>query len=413
MNTSQDLAGKHLILGITGGIAAYKAAELCRRLQDAGASVQVVMTPAACQFITPLTLQALSGRRVIVDAWEQKDPAISNAMPHIEPSRHADAIVVAPASADFIAKLVHGMGNDALSNLCLARNCRTVPLLVAPAMNVEMWQNPATQRNVAQLKQDGIHVLGPATGVQACGEIGAGRLLEVSDLVREVVAQFQPKTLAGKRVLVSAGATFEPIDPVRGITNISSGKMGYAIAQAAWESGAQVLLVSGVSGAQTLPVPYGVAHIHAPSAREMQAVLESQAPQHDVFFSVAAIADWRVATIAEQKLKKQANQTSCTLELVQNPDILASIASLPCAQSGDLYCVGFAAETENFDANSQAKRLKKGVPLLVGNDARQAMQSDDNALSLYDANGITRLPLQPKINAARELIAQLAKRLAA
>jgi phosphopantothenoylcysteine decarboxylase / phosphopantothenate---cysteine ligase len=411
MNTALDLAGKHLILGITGGVAAYKAAELCRRLQDAGATVQVVMTPAACQFITPLTMQALSGRRVIVDAWEQNDPAITNAMPHIEPSRRADAIIVAPATADFIAKLVHGLGNDALSNLCLARNVQTVPLLVAPAMNVEMWQNPATQRNVGQLHQDGMIVLGPANGLQACGEVGAGRLLDVADIVREVIAQFQPKLLQGKRVLITAGATFEPIDPVRGITNISSGKMGYALAQAAWESGARVLLISGVSGTQALPVPYGVAHIHAPSARDMLAQVQAQAAQQDVFFSVAAVADWRVASIAEQKMKKSVGQSTHTLELVQNPDILASIASLPRAQSGDLYCVGFAAETENFDAHSQAKRLKKNVPLMVGNDARQAMKSDDNALTLYDANGVTRLALQPKINAARELIAAVAQRL--
>jgi phosphopantothenoylcysteine decarboxylase/phosphopantothenate--cysteine ligase len=248
----KDLAGKHLILGITGGVAAYKAADLCRRLQDAGASVQVVMSPAACQFITPLTMQALSGRPVITDAWDQTNPAIPNGMPHIEPSRHAHAIIVAPATADFMAKLVHGMANDALSNLCLARNCATVPLLLAPAMNVEMWQNPATQRNLAMLTADGVSVLGPASGLQACGEVGAGRLLEPADIVTEVIAHFQPKQLAGKRVLVTAGATYEPIDPVRGITNISSGKMGYAIAQAARESGAQVTLVSG---ATALPAP--------------------------------------------------------------------------------------------------------------------------------------------------------------
>jgi phosphopantothenoylcysteine decarboxylase/phosphopantothenate--cysteine ligase len=310
-----------------------------------------------------------------------------------------------------MAKLAHGFGNDALSNLCLARNCHTVPLLVAPAMNVEMWHNPATVRNVAQLRLDGVAILGPAYGLQACGEQGAGRLLEVADIVRETVAHFQPKVLAGKRVLITAGATFEPIDPVRGITNISSGKMGYAIAQAVWEAGAQVLLISGVSGAQALPVPYGVQSIYAPSACEMLAAVQAQAAQHDVFFSVAAVADWRVASVAEQKLKKQAGQDTHTLELVQNPDILASIAALPRAQAGELYCVGFAAETENFDANSQAKRLKKHVPLLVGNDARQAMKSDDNALTLYDEQGITRLPLQSKLLAARALVAAVAQRI--
>ncbi len=397
----KDLASKHLVLGITGGVAAYKAADLCRRLQDAGATVQVVMTPAACQFITPLTMQALSGRPVIIDAWDQTNPAIPNAMPHIEPSRHAHAIVVAPATADFMAKLAYGMANDALSNLCLARNCQTVPLLIAPAMNVEMWQNPATQRNLATLKADGISVLGPASGVQACGEVGAGRLLDVADIVTEVVAHFQPKVLAGKRVLITAGATYEPIDPVRGITNISSGKMGYAIAQAAREAGAQVTLVSG---ATALPAPYGVTVIKAQSAINMLAAVQQAATSSDIFFSVAAVADWRVAQAAEQKMKKTAGVDSQTLYMVQNPDILATIAALPNAP----YCVGFAAETEDFDANAQAKRIKKKVPLLVGNDARAAMQSNDNALTLYDAAGITHLPLQPKLAAARALVAAVA-----
>ena len=401
----KDLAGKHLILGITGGVAAYKAAELCRRLQDAGATVQVVMTLAACQFITPLTLQALSGRPVITDAWDQTNPAIPNGMPHIEPSRHADAIVVAPATADFMAKLAHGLANDALSNLCLARNCTTVPLLIAPAMNVEMWQNPATQRNLAILKADGVTVLGPASGMQACGEVGVGRLLEVGDIVTEVVAHFQTKLLIGKRVLITAGATYEPIDPVRGITNISSGKMGYAIAQATREAGAQVTLVSGVTA---LPAPYGVTVVKAQSARDMLAAVQAAASSHEVFFSVAAVADWRTAQAADQKLKKAAGVDTQTLTLVQNPDILATIAALPNAP----YCVGFAAETEDFDANSQAKRAKKNVPLLVGNDARSAMQSEDNALTLYDAQGITRLPLQPKLAAARALVAAVAQRLA-
>jgi phosphopantothenoylcysteine decarboxylase/phosphopantothenate--cysteine ligase len=408
----KDLAGKHLVLGITGGIAAYKSADLCRRLQDAGATVQVVMTPAACQFITPLTMQALSGRPVITDAWDQTNTTIPNAMPHIEPSRHADAIVVAPATADFMAKLANGLANDALSNLCLARNCATVPLLIALAMNVEMWQNPATQRNLNTLIQDGITVLGPGSGLQACGEIGQGRLLDVADIVTEVIASFQPKVLAGKRVLITAGATYEPIDPVRGITNISSGKMGYAIAQAAREAGANVTLISV---ATALPAPYGIALIKALSARDMlaavQAAVQDANSSHDIFFSVAAVADWRVAQAAEQKMKKAAGVDSQTLHMVQNPDILATIAALPQAQSGHLYCVGFAAETEDFDANAQAKRIKKNVPLLVGNDARAAMQSDDNALTLYDANGMTRLPLQPKLAAARALVAAVAQRL--
>lgn len=399
-----DLAGKHLVLGITGGIAAYKAAQLCRSLMDAGASVQVVMTPAACQFITPLTMQALSGRPVISDAWEASHPAIPNAMPHIEPSRHASAIIVAPATADFMAKLAHGLANDALSNLCLARNSAAVPLLIAPAMNVEMWQNPATQRNLRTLMGDGIRVLGPASGVQACGEVGQGRLLEPADIVSEVLAYFQPKCLAGKRVLITAGATYEPIDPVRGITNVSSGKMGYAIAQAAWEAGAQVTLISG---ATALPAPYGVSVIKALSARDMLAAVLARAADNDVFFSVAAVADWRCAQAADQKMKKTAGVDAHTLHLVQNPDILATVAALPAPP----FCVGFAAETEDFDANAQAKRIKKNVPLLVGNDAKLAMQSDDNALTLYDAKGITRLPLQAKLAAARALVAATAQRM--
>ncbi|MEN9911789.1 MAG: bifunctional phosphopantothenoylcysteine decarboxylase/phosphopantothenate--cysteine ligase CoaBC [Pseudomonadota bacterium] len=408
MKTIQELAGKHFILGITGGVAAYKAADLCRRLQDIGATVQVVMTPAACQFITPLTLQALSGRRVMVYAWDKNDPIITNAMPHIESSRCADAIIIAPATADFMAKLVHGFGNDVLSNMCLARNCQTVPLLVAPAMNVEMWNNPATIRNIAQLQTDGVAILGPAQGLQACGETGTGRLLEVADIVREVIAHFQPKLLQGKRVLITAGATFEAIDPVRGITNISSGKMGYAVAQAAWEAGAQVLLVSGIS---SLPTPYGVKRIHAQTAYDMQVAVETHSVHQDIFFSVAAVADWRAATVSEQKIKKVADKTTYTVEMVQNPDILMAIAASKRAQSGELYCVGFSAETEHFDTHAQAKRLKKGVPLLVSNDARQAMKSDDNALSLYDVHGVTHLPLQTKLSAARALIAAVAQRL--
>jgi phosphopantothenoylcysteine decarboxylase / phosphopantothenate---cysteine ligase len=400
----QDLLGKHLVLGITGGVAAYKAAELCRRLQDAGATVQVVMTPAACQFITPLTLQALSGRAVITDAWDQTNPAIPNAMPHIEPSRRADAIVVAPATADFMAKLTHGLANDALSNLCLARNHAAVPLLIAPAMNVEMWQAPSTQRNLATLKSDGVAVLGPASGVQACGEVGAGRLLDVTDIVREVVAYFQPKVLAGKRVLITAGPTFEPIDPVRGISNVSSGKMGYAVAQAAWEAGAQVTLISGPTA---LPAPYGVTTVQVQTAQQMLAAVQMFAPSSDAFFSVAAVADWRVAAPAEQKIKKAVGRALPALEFTENPDILATVA----AENPAMYCVGFAAETENIDAYAQAKRSKKGVPMIVANDAKAAMGSDNNALSVFTEGGVERLPLQPKIDAARALVGLVAKQL--
>jgi phosphopantothenoylcysteine decarboxylase / phosphopantothenate---cysteine ligase len=400
----KDLTDKHIVLGITGGIAAYKAAELCRRLQDAGATVQVVMTPAACQFITPLTLQALSGRPVITDAWEQRNPAIPNAMPHIEPSRHAHAIVVAPASADFMAKLAHGLANDALSNVCLARNHAVLPLLIAPAMNVEMWQAPATQRNLAMLKSDGVHVLGPASGLQACGEVGAGRLLEPADIVREVVAYFQPKVLAQHRVLISAGPTFEPIDPVRGITNVSSGKMGYAIAQAAWEAGAQVTLISGPTA---LAAPYGVTIVQVQTAQQMLAAIQGHAGTSTVFFSVAAVADWRVTVPAEQKIKKLTGSALPVLKFVENPDILATVAN----EHPKLYCIGFAAETENIEAYAQAKRIQKGVPMIVANDAKAAMGAQDNALSVFTEHGVKRLPLQAKIDAARALVGLLAQQL--
>ena len=408
----KDLHNKHLVLGITGGIAAYKAAELCRQLMDAGATVQVVMSPAATQFITPLTMQALSGRPVISDAWDQGNPAIPNAMPHIEPSRAADAIIVAPATADFMAKLAHGFGNDALSNLCLARNVQRVPLLIAPAMNVEMWQNPATQRNLITLKSDGIHVLGPATGVQACGEVGAGRLLEPAHIVSEVCAYFQPKLIKNKRVLVTAGPTFEPIDPVRGITNTSSGKMGYAIARAAREAGAQVTLVTGPTA---LPVPYGVQTIAVRTAQEMlAAVLAEQsradAPALDVFFSVAAVADWRVDTVADQKIKKPAlggENSFSQLNFVTNPDILATVAALATQP----YCVGFAAETEQIEAYARSKRAAKRIPMIVANDAKQAMGSDDNALIVMTDADTVRLAKQDKLAAARALVALVAKNL--
>ncbi|MDO9050501.1 MAG: bifunctional phosphopantothenoylcysteine decarboxylase/phosphopantothenate--cysteine ligase CoaBC [Methylotenera sp.] len=385
---------KSIVLGITGGIAAYKAAELVRLLVKANIEVQVVMTEAACQFITPVTMQALSGKPVYTGMW---DASILNGMPHIELSRSADAIVIAPASADFIAKLVHGRADDLLSTLCLARDC---PLLVAPAMNKQMWENPATQRNIAQLKADNIAVLGPDSGEQACGEIGLGRMLEAEDLLYLIEAHLQPKLLKGKKILITAGATLEMIDPVRAITNLSSGKMGYAIAQAAYEMGADVTLVSG---ATALKAPIGVNTISATNADSMyqsvmqQATTLKLAPQ-DIFIGVAAVADYSPTITSAQKIKK--SEQSLIIELKPNKDILADIASLPNAP----FCVGFAAETENLLEYAEAKRQKKKLPLIVVNKATQAMGSDNNQVTLLDKNGAHPLERAPKIEIARLLL---------
>jgi phosphopantothenoylcysteine decarboxylase/phosphopantothenate--cysteine ligase len=395
-----DLASKHILLGMTGGVAAYKVAELARRLQDEGATVQVVMTESATQFITPVTMQALTGRPVYTSAW---DARIANNMPHIDLSREADVVVIAPASADFMAKVAHGLADDLLSTLVLARKA---PLLMAPAMNVEMWSNPATQRNVATLRGDGVRLLGPAVGDQACGEVGSGRMLEPHELLAEITGHFQPKLLAGKRVLVTAGPTFEPIDPVRGITNLSSGKMGYAIARAAWEAGASVHLVSGPTA---LPTPHGVTRVNVQTAREMLAAVQAQAGDSDVFISVAAVSDWRVENAAASKLKKTAGGLPA-LQFVENPDILATVAA--AAQAGGRpYCVGFAAETDHIEQHAREKRARKGVPLLVANNARSAMGADANTLMLFDDTGMTALPELPKLAAARRLIGEIARRL--
>jgi phosphopantothenoylcysteine decarboxylase/phosphopantothenate--cysteine ligase len=394
-----DLTGKKIVLGLTGGIACYKAAEFTRALSKAGAAVQVVMTQAATHFITPVTMQALSGRTVHTDQW---DARIANNMPHIDLTRDADAIVIAPCSADFIAKLAHGACDDLLSTLCVARPMN-LPLLVAPAMNVEMWQNPATQRNVAQLKADGIGILGPDAGEQACGETGMGRMLEAEQLLEEVVAVFQPKLLSGKRILITAGPTFEPIDPVRGITNLSSGKMGYAVARAAREAGADVTLVSGPTA---LATPYGVHRINIHTAQQMHDVVMSHVGAQHVFIAVAAVADWRVANISEQKLKKDAGGSMPQLQFEQNPDILAAVAALPQRP----YCVGFAAESENLLQYGEAKRQKKNIPLLVGNIAHQTFGKDHNELVLFDQRGHTHLPRADKQALARQLIAAIAAR---
>jgi phosphopantothenoylcysteine decarboxylase/phosphopantothenate--cysteine ligase len=400
---SVDLKGKRIVLGLSGGVACYKAAELCRALVKEGAQVQVVMTEAATRFIGAVTLQALSGHTVYTDQW---DPRIANNMAHIDLTRGADAVLIAPCSADFIRKLAHGACDDLLSTLCLARP-RQVPLLVAPAMNVEMWENPATQRNVTTLRADGIRIFGPAAGEQACGETGLGRMLEPEDLLAELVASFQPKVLAGKRVLITAGPTYEAIDPVRGITNLSSGKMGYAVARAAREAGAEVLLISGPT---TLPTPHGVRRIDVKSAQQMYDAVMASVPNQHIFIGVAAVADWRVTNPSDQKVKKQEGGAPPQLQFEQNPDILATVAATT-GISGWPYCVGFAAESENLLEYGAVKREKKGIPLLVGNIGHHTFGQDENSIVLFDDSGHTVLPTAPKLSLARQLVSEIAKRL--
>ncbi|WHZ10978.1 MAG: phosphopantothenoylcysteine decarboxylase/ Phosphopantothenoylcysteine synthetase [Burkholderiaceae bacterium] len=402
-----DLAGKHLVLGLTGGIACYKAAELCRGLVKAGATVQVVMTQDAERFITPVTMQALSAAPVFDSTWDARE---ANNMPHINLSRAADAILVAPCSADFIAKLALGRADDLLSLLCLARPIERVPLLIAPAMNREMWAHPATQRNMAQLAADGGVLLGVGSGWQACGETGDGRMLEPPELLEDVIAFFAPKLLAGRRVLITAGPTYEAIDPVRGITNRSSGKMGFALARAAREAGAEVTLIAGPVA---LPTPRGATRLDVRSAREMLAAVQQHADAADVFIATAAVADWRPESAAPQKIKKDGSDRVPALGLVENPDILATLARSPRAQAGALFCVGFAAESENLAANAAAKRAKKGVPLMVGNIGPATFGHDDNALLLIDAHGAHELARAPKLELARQLIADIARRIRA
>ena len=400
-----ELAGKHIVLGLSGGVACYKAADLCRLLVKAGATVQVVMTEAAGQFITPVTMQALSGRPVYGSQWDAREP---NNMPHINLSREADAILIAPCSADFIARLVQGRADELLSLLCLARPAQTVPLLLAPAMNREMWAHPATQRNLAQAAQDGAVVLGVGNGDQACGETGDGRMLEPGDLLEELIAFFSPKLLAGRRVLVTAGPTFEAIDPVRGITNLSSGKMGFAIARAAREAGAEVTVVAGPVH---LPTPRGVRRVNVQSAQNMLEIVASQAQEAHVFIATAAVADWRPAAPSSQKIKKDGSGQTPTLAFVENPDILATVARSPRAQAGELFCVGFAAESHDLLAHATAKRARKGVPLLVGNIGPATFGQDDNALLLVDAQGHQELPRASKRALAQQLVADIAARL--
>ena len=399
-----DLAGKHIVLGLSGGIACYKAADFTRELVKAGATVQVVMTEAAAQFITPVTLQALSNRSVYTSQWDAREP---NAMAHINLTREADAIVIAPASADLMAKLVQGRTDDLLSLMCLARPIERCPLLVAPAMNREMWAHPATQRNLAQLRADGTLILGPGNGDQACGEIGDGRMLEPSELLAELVAFFQPKVLRGKRVLITAGPTFEPIDPVRGITNHSSGKMGFALARAAAEAGASVTLVAGPVH---LPTPRNVRRVDVMTALQMFDVVTGAASANDVFVATAAVADWRPAEFSDHKIKKQPGEkTPPRFELTENPDILAAVVKLP----NPPYCVGFAAESHDLLKHAREKRVRKGVPLIVGNLGPATFGQDDNALTLVDANGERELPRADKLTLARQLVAEIAARLGA
>jgi phosphopantothenoylcysteine decarboxylase/phosphopantothenate--cysteine ligase len=400
-----DLHGKRIVLGLTGGIACFKAAELCRSLVKAGAQVQVVMTEAAAQFITPVTMQALSGQAVYTSQWDARE---GNNMAHINLSRESDLILIAPASADFMAKLIHGKADELLSLMCLARPLQKVPLMLAPAMNREMWAHPATQRNVAQLKADGAHVLDVGQGDQACGETGDGRMLEAEDIVEALRAFWTPKVLAGRQVLITAGPTYEAIDPVRGITNLSSGKMGFAMARAAQHAGAKVTLVAGPV---SLPTPRGVLRIDVRSALQMHDAVKHAVEDANVFIAAAAVADWRPASAAEQKIKKDGSGDTPELQFVENPDILATVAKSPRAQSGELYCVGFAAESHDLLAHATAKRARKGVPLLVGNIGPSTFGQDDNALLLVDAQGAKELPRNSKTQLAHDLIQDIASRL--
>ena len=401
----QELAGKHIVLGLSGGVACYKSAHLCRLLTKAGATVQVVMTEAAEQFITPVTMQALSGRTVYTSQWDDRE---GNNMPHINLSREADAIVIAPCSADFVAKLAQGRADELLSLMCIARPIERVPLLLAPAMNREMWAHPATQRNFAQAAADGAHVLGVGVGEQACGETGDGRMLEPEELIEDIAAFFAPKVLAGQKLLITAGPTFEAIDPVRGITNLSSGKMGFAIAAASRAAGAEVTLVAGPVH---LPTPRGVQRINVKSALQMLDAVQAHVGHASIFIATAAVADWRPASAADQKIKKDGSGEVPALAFVENPDILATVAKSERAQRGELYCVGFAAESHDLLQHATAKRVRKGVPLLVGNIGPATFGQDDNALLLVDASGHRELPRASKTELGRQLVAELARRL--
>jgi phosphopantothenoylcysteine decarboxylase/phosphopantothenate--cysteine ligase len=384
---------RHLLLGLTGGVAAYKAAELARLLINDGTDVQAVMTESAQRFVGTATLQALTGKPVFTDLW---DASITNSMAHINLSRNVDVILIAPASADFIAKLANGLADDLLSTLCLARDC---PLLIAPSMNRQMWESPATQRNLVTLRRDGATIFGPASGAQACGETGMGRMLEAHELAEMVHAFFQPKLLQGKRILITAGPTYEAIDAVRGITNLSSGKMGYAVARAALEAGADVTLISGPV---CLEAPAAATLVNVVSAQDMLAAVKNEISHVDIFISVAAVADYRAISTSKQKTKK--TDETITLAFTPNPDILEYVANQP----NPPFCMGFAAETENLERNAEAKRRKKKLPLLAANLAQDAIGSDESALTLFDSEGKYHLLKAPKIEQARRLIKHIA-----
>jgi phosphopantothenoylcysteine decarboxylase/phosphopantothenate--cysteine ligase len=398
-----SLANKKIVLGISGGIAAYKSAELVRALIQEGAEVQVVMSESAMQFITPVTMQALSGKPVYSSQW---DARITNNMAHIELSRGADAILIAPASADLMAKLSLGLADDLLTTMCLARDC---PLLIAPAMNLQMWGHPATQRSLKRLEDDGVIVLGPGSGDQACGEVGMGRMLEPSELCEQLVAFFQPQVLSGKRVLITAGPTFEAIDPVRGITNLSSGKMGFAIAQAAVEAGAEVHLIAGPCDLLTPLQSTGkIKRTNVITGEEMHRVTLASA-NCDVFFAVAAVADWTIANRAPQKIKRQ-EQSGLHLEFRSNPDILLDMAKL-AKRTSRPYCVGFAAETDRLGKHSKEKRMRKGIPMIVGNIGPATFGLDTNEILVVDEKGSKNLGRASKLELARKLIAIVGSRL--
>jgi phosphopantothenoylcysteine decarboxylase/phosphopantothenate--cysteine ligase len=387
------LHGRRIVLGVSGGIAAYKAAELTRALGRMGADVHVVLTEAGTRFVSPMTFQALSGNR----AWSGfLDEETQDGMPHIALGRGTDAILVAPASANFIARLAAGFANDLLSSLCLARDC---PLLIAPAMNRQMWENPATQRNVAMLQADGVTILGPAVGEQACGETGPGRMLEPDALCEAMLAFFTPKLLAGRKVLLTAGPTFEAIDPVRGITNSSSGKMGYALATACARAGAEVVLVSGPVA---LAAPEGVRRIEVTGALQMHDEVFAAMTGVDVFIAVAAVADYRPAESAVRKIKKSG--AALHLQLVPNPDILAEVASLPEPP----FCVGFAAESHDLDAHAEGKRQAKRLPMLVGNLLGDGLGGNENTVVIYDEEGRHPLPRAPKTYLAQRIVERIA-----
>lgn len=402
-----DLSGKHIVLGLTGGVACYKSAELCRLLIKAGATVQVVMTEAATQFITAVTMQALSGQPVYTSQWDVRQ---DNNMPHINLGREADAILIAPCSADFIARLVEGRSDELLSLMCLARPTAQVPLLLAPAMNREMWAHPATQRNLEQVAVDGATMLGVGSGWQACGETGDGRMLEPAQILEDLVAFFQPKVLAGQHMLVTAGPTFEALDPIRGITNHSSGKMGFAVARAAREAGAEVTLIAGPVHQ---PTPRGVRRIDVQSAQQMLDASLSASQVATVFVATAAVADWRPANASDHKIKKDGSGQPPVLHFVENTDILLTMAQSQRSRSRKLFCVGFAAESENLLVHARAKRERKGIPLLVGNIGPLTFGQDDNSLLLVDADGERELPRASKLTLARSLVNEIAARLPA